>query len=70
MESWRRQYNEARPHDSCGRIPPRNFCPLPRPTRRQPSNLEADALTVSTGTAFACRSLRYRRHSEDSGDLP
>lgn len=35
-ESWLREYNEERPHDSLGRVPPLMF--LPRPTQLEESS--------------------------------
>ncbi|MFC3270274.1 integrase core domain-containing protein [Vulcaniibacterium thermophilum] len=31
IAEWRRDYNEVRPHSSCGRIPPPNSLPITAP---------------------------------------
>lgn len=40
-EDWLREYNEERPHDSLGRVPPLTF--LPRPTTAEQSPWELSA---------------------------
>ena len=40
-EDWLREYNEERPHDSLGRVPPHTF--LPRPTTAEQSPWELSA---------------------------
>jgi putative transposase len=37
-EIWLREYNEERPHDSLGRVPPLTF--MPRPTKPEESNYQ------------------------------
>jgi putative transposase len=32
-ETWLREYNEERPHDSLGRVPPLTFMPRPQIVR-------------------------------------
>jgi len=38
-ESWLREYNEERPHDSLGRVPPLTFLPRPQLPRESSSKL-------------------------------
>jgi putative transposase len=38
-ESWLREYNEERPHDSLGRVPPLMFMPRPATLRESTSQL-------------------------------
>jgi putative transposase len=38
-ETWLSEYNEERPHDSLGRVPPLTFMPRPIPARESTHNL-------------------------------
>jgi putative transposase len=57
IADWRRDYNQVRPHSSCGRIPPSRFAANYRAQlKRQRSTLQPRALSVITGTVDGGRS--------------
>jgi putative transposase len=39
-ETWLGEYNEERPHDSLGRVPPLTFMPRPIPARESRTYLK------------------------------
>ncbi|WP_449361552.1 integrase core domain-containing protein [Vulcaniibacterium thermophilum] len=51
IAEWRRDYNEVRPHSSCGRIPPPNSLPITAPKPTRPKYPSTRALPVTGGTA-------------------
>ena len=40
-DTWLRVYNEERPHDSLGRVPPLTFLPRPQPVAESPLEVSA-----------------------------
>ena len=58
IADWRRDYNEVRPHSSCGRIPPAQFAANHRAQQATNTVTFNPGLSVITGTASGMRRAR------------